>query len=372
MPSERMRKLGKAWAAQRRRRGLANVVHGLPPGQRTVDRKFLERQLFVNNSGGGGRAPNNEKSGGSDSVRDEQEGNNDEHMMSAHIVQLLAQTGAAASIAELAAQNPRAVNSVDRYSGRSAVHFAAAKGQGVALQQLIECKANIDQQDRLGKTALHLAIEVGNSLMVKELVLAKAGLEIRDQAGRSPLLLAILREKRNRTCPGLYTQSVVDYLATVGALSGTADRDGRNSFHYAIAAGDMDMLSTLCAETDNHQRSLCGTSTRSALARTALNAGDSEGVAPLAFAASKGHAEALRALIKARADVNAASSWTGMRPLHWGITRLNMPLCQQLIARKADVRAVTNERGGCLSPLGMAARCGFTDMVQYVLSLIHI
>jgi ankyrin repeat protein len=394
-----MMQLGKAWAAERKRKGLAKVVIGLPAGQRDIDLCFLENEVFLGKDG----------------------------EMSAHIVQQLAQTGAADLIRRILAAKVD-VNTPDR-SGRCAVHYAASKGQGIALMELLRNKADVNAQDRLGKTPLHLAVEAGNALMVKELVLATAGLELLDRAGRSPLLLAILLDKRSKqTQPGLYTQSVPLYLAAVGAVLGTADRDGRNAYHYAVQAGDLDMLSGLCAEassasssslrpswplsspslSSSPSSSRTSTPSTSSLSRPgttaavkaavlaamrALNAQDAQGLSPLALAAAKGHTEAVARLLDARADLHATSA-NGMQPLHWAIPSLSMPTCQLLISHKADVRKVAITPAATaaaaagpgeaattapplvvpddaveelLSPLGMAARCGFSALLTYLL-----
>lgn len=371
MPSKKMMELGKAWAAQRKRKGVTKVISTLPGGQRAVDKKYLETQLFVSQDGG----------------------------MAVHIVQQLAKTGAAGLISQLIAAK---VNLDDPdHTGRSAVHYAASKGQGIALQELLSNGASANCQDRQGKTPLHLAVQAGNSLMVKELVLAKASLEVRDRAGRSPLLTAILCEKRSRETPGLYTQSVVTYLTAVGAVLGTADQDGRNAYHYAVLAGDTSMLHGLCEKasvplpdegtvSQSSSKSVAGLTSKARAAAAAaqakakaaaeaMNSVDAQGVSPLGLAASRGFVQAVEQLLSAKAEVNRADGRPppgNLTPLHWAIVRCCMPACRLLIDAKADLSAVANaaaavdstaQENEWVSPLGLAARCGFRAMVSHLL-----
>ena len=363
MPSKRMVELGKAWAAQRQRKGVAKVISTLPAGQRAVDKKYLETQLFVSRDGA----------------------------LDVHIMQQLAKTGAAGLISQMIAA--KADLDTPDYTGRSAVHYAASKGQGIALQELLHNGASANRQDRQGKTPLHLAVEAGNSLMVKELVLAQASLEVRDRAGRSSLLTAILCEKRSRETPGLYTQSVVMYLAAVGAVLGTADRDGRNAYHYAVLAGDTSMLHGLCekvsyqpmdAHTVSQSKIVSGLTAKARAAASAaqatakaaadaMNAVDAQGVSPLGLAASRGFVQAVEQLLSANAEVNKAGS-ENLTPLHCAILRCCMPACRLLINAKADLSAIANAavdksaaENQWLSPLGLAARCGFRAMVSHLL-----
>lgn len=333
MPSAKMIQLGKAWAMEKKRRGLSRVVGAMPGGQRRIDRRFLENEMFLDREG----------------------------VLHSHIVQQLAKSGAAELLVKLVNLKVD-VNTPDR-AGRCATHFAAANGKGVALQELLKHKASVNSQDRMGKTPLHLAIEAGNSLMVKEIVLAKAELEVRDKAGRSPLLLAILLEKKNQECPGLYTQSVVAYLVAIGAIPGTADADGRNAYHYAVQTRDVEKLAALCDEAvpkDGRKRS------QSLKALKALNFRDRQGLSPLGLAASRGDLEAVKTLIAAKADTASATN-DGMQPLHWAIIRCNMPVCLTLMQHKADVHALCHDGSETFSALGLAAHCGFSDMVKYLL-----
>jgi ankyrin repeat protein len=77
--------------------------------------------------------------------------------------------------------------------------------------------------------------------------------------------------------------------------------------------------------------------------------------APVADAAMQGNKEAVRALLKQAADVNAAQG-DGMTALHWAAMKDDADLAQLLLYAGANVRATT--RIGAYTPLVLAAKQG--------------
>src|SRR4051794_21046414 len=77
--------------------------------------------------------------------------------------------------------------------------------------------------------------------------------------------------------------------------------------------------------------------------------------APVADAAMAGNRDAVRALLKQAADVNAAQG-DGMTALHWAAMKDDAELLQTLLFAGANVRATT--RIGSYTPLILAARNG--------------
>jgi ankyrin repeat protein len=77
--------------------------------------------------------------------------------------------------------------------------------------------------------------------------------------------------------------------------------------------------------------------------------------APVADAAMQGDKEAVRALLKQAADVNAAQG-DGMTALHWAAMNFDADLVQTLLYAGANVKATT--RIGAYTPLILAARTG--------------
>src|SRR6266568_876068 len=90
-----------------------------------------------------------------------------------------------------------------------------------------------------------------------------------------------------------------------------------------------------------------------ALALTALLSAAAN--APVADAAMDGNRDAVKALLKQAADVNAAQG-DGMTALHWAAMKNDADLAQTLLYAGANVRAKT--RIGDYTPLVLAAKSG--------------
>jgi ankyrin repeat protein len=87
--------------------------------------------------------------------------------------------------------------------------------------------------------------------------------------------------------------------------------------------------------------------------------------ASLPEAASRGDLSTVRALIAAKADVNAAQG-DGMTALHWAAERGDAAMAQLLLKAGAKVTPVT--RNGAYTPLHIAARAGSGAVVQALLA----
>src|SRR5690242_14315943 len=84
----------------------------------------------------------------------------------------------------------------------------------------------------------------------------------------------------------------------------------------------------------------------------------------VANAAMKGDKDAVRALLKQAADVNAAQG-DGMTALHWAAMNRDAEMAQMLLYAGANLRAAT--RIGGYSPLFMAAKSGTPAVVTLLL-----
>ncbi|HEX6162340.1 MAG TPA: ankyrin repeat domain-containing protein [Vicinamibacterales bacterium] len=85
---------------------------------------------------------------------------------------------------------------------------------------------------------------------------------------------------------------------------------------------------------------------------------------PVADAAARGDRDAVKALLKNAADVNAAQG-DGMTALHWASMNGDLELAQMLIYAGANVRATT--RLGTYTPLYLASQQGHAGVVQALL-----
>jgi uncharacterized protein len=82
---------------------------------------------------------------------------------------------------------------------------------------------------------------------------------------------------------------------------------------------------------------------------------------PVADAAARGDRDAVKALLKQAADVNAAQG-DGMTALHWAAMNGDLDLAQMLIVAGANVRATT--RLGSYTPLYLASQQGHGAVIQ--------
>ncbi|MBK6308837.1 MAG: ankyrin repeat domain-containing protein [Gemmatimonadaceae bacterium] len=88
-------------------------------------------------------------------------------------------------------------------------------------------------------------------------------------------------------------------------------------------------------------------------------------VAPVADAAMRGDAAAVRALLAKGSDVNGAQG-DGMTALHWAASRGDVPLATLLLRAKANVKATT--RIGAYTPLHVASQGGSAPIVKALLA----
>jgi ankyrin repeat protein len=88
------------------------------------------------------------------------------------------------------------------------------------------------------------------------------------------------------------------------------------------------------------------------------------GASPIADAAMQGDRDAVRALLKQAADVNAAQG-DGMTALHWAAMKNDPELAQTLLTAGANVKATT--RIGAYTPLVLAAREGNPTVMEVLL-----
>jgi uncharacterized protein len=104
--------------------------------------------------------------------------------------------------------------------------------------------------------------------------------------------------------------------------------------------------------------SVAGALSLSALLTAAVNA-------PVADAAMQGDKDAVRALLKDAADVNAAQG-DGMTALHWAAMRGDAELADMLVHAGANVRATT--RLGAYTPLFLASERGYAGVIEQLLT----
>ncbi len=226
-----------------------------------------------------------------------------------------------------------------------------SEGKTDMMKVLVKATNNINSLlERTGESLLHLAVASKNVDMVKLLVTNGANINAIGKTGNMPLLLAFQSDIYNHKREDTATSSaMVNYLVAHGAnVSGT----------NLLLRKEL-----LLRAAETHQATA---------AKYLLQAGTSPNIksgnqgqnTPLQFAIKSGDAEIARALLKAGANVNEASS--DNLPVIIAIKKKNLEMVKLLIEAGADV----NDRGRMSStiPLEEAIETGNMDFVNALLA----
>jgi ankyrin repeat protein len=200
---------------------------------------------------------------------------------------------------------------------------AAKAGEGSAAIALLQRRADPNVGEPDGTTALHYAVRYDDLALVDRLITAGAKVNVANRYGVTPIALA---------CES-GGAAVVERLLKAGVSPNTTGPLGETALHTCAHTGRVDAAKVLLAHGAQ------------------VNAGENwRGQTPLMWAAAQGHAEMMRALIEAGADVNVRST-----VVTWERQRT------------AEPREKWLPPGG-LTPLLFAARDGCVECVKVLVS----
>ena len=128
------------------------------------------------------------------------------------------------------------------------------------------------------------------------------------------------------------------------------------AIHIAAYNGNSGVVRLLCQE--------CGVDANCNTSET-LEKQPRKGITPLEWAARKGHAEVVKALLDNGADANVSRHVDGVTPLYIAAQNGNTKVVKLLLDNKADVNASRHTDG--VTPLYIAALCGHTEVVKLLL-----
>ncbi len=173
-----------------------------------------------------------------------------------------------------------------------ALHTAAAQGDIVAVQRLLDSGAEVNAVNEYGQTPLHLAAKKGDEGVMR-LLLGIPGIEVNfpDEEGRTFLYLAA--ENGN--------EKMIKVLLKVSGIDVNAsNKEGNSPLGIAVEKGHEEVVRLLLKAPD-----------------IKINAANKYGETPLHRAAEKGHVEVVKLLLRAPAIAVNVPTKEGMKPEHW-------------------------------------------------------
>ncbi|CAJ1430743.1 unnamed protein product [Effrenium voratum] len=268
-----------------------------------------------------------------------------------HVAYLKGRQGLRASSSQLL-RRLRATSHGRQQQGPQGGQVDAWLGQAQVASQklLLEANAPINDSSESEEAVLHRAIHSGSKESVQLLLEGRANLEaIRASDEQSPLQLAVLD----------------GYTGIAGLLL-----EWRASLDHTRADGMKPLHVAVCREATFPPRSGEGSVIKLlAEARADPQARSRTGMTPVALALSPGiqapcRSAALRALIDIQADLNAALTPDGSRPLHAAVQHSLQGEAALLLECAAD--ANVSRADGC-TPLHLAAFTGSAPFVELLL-----
>lgn len=257
--------------------------------------------------------------------------------------------------------------------GRSALHLAAERGYLQVCDSLLTHKAFINSKSRNGRTALHLAALNGYVHLVKFLIKDhNAVIDILTLKKQTPLHLAA----------GAGQIEVCKLLLELGANIDATDEQGQKPIHAAAQNNFSEVAklflqqhpSLVMATTkDGNTCAHIAAAQGSVTVIEELMKFDKQGVisarnkltdaTPLQIAAEGGHAEVVKALVRAGASVTDENK-TGFTAVHLAAQNGHGQVLEVL--RHSNTLRVTSKKLG-VTPLHVAAYFGQADTVRELL-----
>lgn len=219
---------------------------------------------------------------------------------------------------------------------------ASANSDFKVISALVEAKADVNAAEKDGFSALHIAASKAHEASVKVLLEAKANCDV-PASGCYPLHIAMdIDDAKKR-------------LKVVTALL----EDGQASLNVADSDGQTPLMHALRAEAMAKNTPL----TKLLIEKKADVNELSEDLRPLHVAARVGSEVAIKALLKAKADVNMTLPAQGFTALHVAALSGNLQATKLLVEAKADLD-VKDVAG--MTPVFHAAMTGQDNLTTFL------
>jgi uncharacterized protein len=231
--------------------------------------------------------------------------------------------------------------------GTTALHWAAHWGDLETVDALLSAGANVTALNRYGATPLSEGVRIGSGALIEKLL----------QAGADPNTLATAQaETVLMTASRDGNVDAVKVLLSHGAeVNAKENFRGQTALMWAAAEGHADIVSLLAAKgADLNVRSYDRDTTLPKMEAGTPTAPIARGgLTALLFAARQGQIDSVRALLDAKADINAVDS-DGNNALTLSILNTHYDLAKMLIDRGEDPNiAAKNGRTALYSAVEM-------------------
>lgn len=236
--------------------------------------------------------------------------------------------------------NKAFINSKSR-NGRTALHLAAMNGYVPLVKFLIkDHNAVIDILTLKKQTPLHLAAAAGQMEVCKLLLELGADIDATDEQGQKPIHAA---------CQNNFSEVAKLFLQQHPSLVMATTKDGNTCAHIAAAQGSVTVVEELMKFDRQGVIS----------ARNKIT-----DATPLQMAAEGGHAEVVKALVRAGASITDENK-AGFTAVHLAAQYGHMQVLEVL--RSSNTLRVVSKKLG-VTPLHVAAYFGQADTVRELLA----
>ena len=221
---------------------------------------------------------------------------------------------------------------------------ATLSGDVEKVREILECgKCTVNCTDYIynGWTPLHYACVRGHADVVRVLVSQfKADMTIQTPSGYTPLMLAA-KQRHDNVVHALLSDSQ--------CLVDTKGQNGYTALHYSCSNGHVDIVRTLVDHKVN------------------VNARTDSGDTPLTLAAKNKHDNVVHALLSDSQCLMGAKGQDGYTALQYSCRYGHVDAVRTLVKHKADINLNARTDSG-YTPLTLAARHGHDNVVHTLLS----